>query len=105
MIHDEVERLSTLINNLLAINQYELGGVVAQRNHVAGRIAEPGRGGHGPLWLRGVTQDLYREFGHRLIGSRSGDLFGALVGQLVCLGGHAVLTHELLHAAFGIDHA
>jgi signal transduction histidine kinase len=37
VIHDEVERLSTLINNLLAINQYELGGVVAQRNHV--RIA------------------------------------------------------------------
>jgi len=34
VIHDEVERLSTLINNLLAINQYELGGVVAQRNHV-----------------------------------------------------------------------
>ncbi len=34
VIHDEVERLSTLINNLLAINQYELGGVVAQRKHV-----------------------------------------------------------------------
>ncbi len=34
VIHDEVERLSTLINNLLAINQYELGGVVAQRNNV-----------------------------------------------------------------------
>jgi two-component system sensor histidine kinase VicK len=34
VIHDEVERLSTLINNLLAINQYELGGVVVQRNHV-----------------------------------------------------------------------
>jgi len=34
VIHDEVERLSTLINNLLAINQYELGGVVAQRNPV-----------------------------------------------------------------------
>jgi signal transduction histidine kinase len=34
VIHDEVERLSTLINNLLAINQYELGGVIAQRNHV-----------------------------------------------------------------------
>ena len=32
--HDEVERLSTLINNLLAINQYELGGVVAQRKNV-----------------------------------------------------------------------
>ena len=34
VIHDEVERLSTLINNLLAINQYELGGVVAHRKHV-----------------------------------------------------------------------
>jgi PAS domain S-box-containing protein len=34
VIHDEVERLSTLINNLLAINQYELGGVIAQRKHV-----------------------------------------------------------------------
>ena len=34
VIHDEVERLSNLINNLLAINQYELGGVVAQRNNV-----------------------------------------------------------------------
>jgi two-component system, OmpR family, phosphate regulon sensor histidine kinase PhoR len=34
VIHDEVERLSTLINNLLAINQYELGSVVAQRNNV-----------------------------------------------------------------------
>ena len=34
VIRDEVERLSTLINNLLAINQYELGGVVAQRKHV-----------------------------------------------------------------------
>lgn len=34
VIHDEVDRLSTLINNLLAINQYELGGVVAQRKHV-----------------------------------------------------------------------
>ncbi len=34
VIHDEVERLSTLINNLLAINQYELGGVVAQRKPV-----------------------------------------------------------------------
>lgn len=34
VIHDEVERLSTLINNLLAINQYELGGIVAQRKHV-----------------------------------------------------------------------
>ena len=34
VIHDEVERLSTLINNLLAINQYELGGVVAQRQNV-----------------------------------------------------------------------
>jgi len=34
VIHDEVERLSTLINNLLAINQYELGGVVAQRDNV-----------------------------------------------------------------------
>ncbi len=34
VIHDEVERLSTLINNLLAINQHELGGVVAQRKHV-----------------------------------------------------------------------
>ena len=31
VIHDEVERLSTLINNLLAINQYELGGVVIDR--------------------------------------------------------------------------
>ena len=34
VIHDEVERLTTLINNLLAINQYELGGVVAQRQNV-----------------------------------------------------------------------
>ena len=34
VIHDEVERLSTLINNLLAINQYELGGVVIDREHV-----------------------------------------------------------------------
>jgi PAS domain S-box-containing protein len=34
VIHDEVQRLSTLINNLLAINQHELGGVVAQRKHV-----------------------------------------------------------------------
>ena len=34
VIHDEVERLSTLINNLLEINQYELGGVTAQRKHV-----------------------------------------------------------------------
>jgi len=34
VIHDETERLSTLINNLLAINQYELGGVVAQRKNV-----------------------------------------------------------------------
>lgn len=34
VIHDEVERLSTLINNLLAMNQYEFGGMVAQRNHV-----------------------------------------------------------------------
>ena len=34
VIHDEVGRLSTLINNLLAINQYELGGVVVQRTHV-----------------------------------------------------------------------
>ena len=31
VIHDEVERLSTLINNLLAINQYELGGVIIDR--------------------------------------------------------------------------
>ena len=31
VIHDEVERLSTLINNLLAINQYELGGVNIER--------------------------------------------------------------------------
>ncbi|MCP4334731.1 MAG: PAS domain S-box protein [Gammaproteobacteria bacterium] len=34
VIHDEVERLSTLINNLLSLNQYELGGLVAQRQHV-----------------------------------------------------------------------
>jgi len=34
VIHDEVERLSTLINNLLAINQYELGGVVIDRKQV-----------------------------------------------------------------------
>lgn len=34
VIHDEVERLSTLINNLLAINQYEFGGVIAQRSYV-----------------------------------------------------------------------
>ena len=31
VIHDEVGRLSNLINNLLAINQYELGGVVIDR--------------------------------------------------------------------------
>jgi len=31
VIHDEVDRLSTLINNLLAINQYELGGVIIDR--------------------------------------------------------------------------
>jgi signal transduction histidine kinase len=31
VIHDEVERLSTLINNLLAINQYEHGGVTIDR--------------------------------------------------------------------------
>jgi PAS domain S-box-containing protein len=34
VIHDEVERLSTLINNLLAINQYELGGMVAHRKQI-----------------------------------------------------------------------
>ena len=34
VIHDEVERLSTLINNLLAINQYELGGVAIDRQPI-----------------------------------------------------------------------
>ena len=34
VIRDEVERLSTLINNLLAINQYELGTTIAQRQYV-----------------------------------------------------------------------
>ncbi|NNE63154.1 MAG: PAS domain S-box protein, partial [Gammaproteobacteria bacterium] len=34
VIHDEVERLSTLINNLLAINQYELGGVAIDRQQI-----------------------------------------------------------------------
>lgn len=34
VIHDEVDRLSSLINNLLAINQYELRGVVVDRQTV-----------------------------------------------------------------------
>ena len=34
VIHDEVGRLSTLINNLLAINQYELGGLVIDRKQI-----------------------------------------------------------------------
>ncbi len=34
VIHDEVERLSTLINNLLAITQFELGGMQLTRTRV-----------------------------------------------------------------------
>ncbi|MEN8177430.1 MAG: PAS domain-containing sensor histidine kinase [Pseudomonadota bacterium] len=34
VIHDEVERLSTLINNLLAITQFELGGMQLNRTRV-----------------------------------------------------------------------
>ena len=49
VIHDEVERLSTLINNLLAINQYELGGVVAQRNNVR---------------MHDFLQDVFDHFAH-----------------------------------------
>ena len=34
VIHDEVERLSNLIKNLLSISQYELGGLVVERQRV-----------------------------------------------------------------------
>lgn len=38
VIHDEVERLSTLINNMLAISRFELGGIQMNRQRV--RIGE-----------------------------------------------------------------
>jgi signal transduction histidine kinase len=34
VIHDEVERLSTLINNMLALSKFELGGMQLKRNRV-----------------------------------------------------------------------